>query len=916
MPERLKIITVFKKLKISFLILLVLLASVVSFTVIAFRGVGSVREQKIAFLGIIEAPGGMPNYASQAAYEQMASALDSIQRSAAGVAGVVFVLLPLLLYSMTRTLSQGLRLYKESQMDEVRRLMFDSAPIVMTVFDKNLNILDCNKEALRRYGLKNKEAFASNFFVASPDFQPDGAASLQKGREVMQKCLEQGYLQFEWMHQTAAGEPIPSEVICFSIKHNGEDLVLAYAIDLRELKKSEKERQEAAERVQLMFENTPLFIEYWDENFDCIDSNHKAVDIYDLGHKEEYTKRWFDFFPETQKDGRPSREYWANYLKKVLDEGSAACDFIGVRGSGEPVFYDVIGYRMKLNDKNVVVTYSSDVSELKRSVKMAHDEKLRVEAAEENSRAKSRFLARMSHEIRTPIAAVLGISEIQLRSKLALEQEEAFAKIHNSANILLGIVNDLLDLSKIEAGKMTIDSDVYDAAGMLSDVVQLNLVYLGSKKIDFIVDVDERLPAKLVGDELRVKQILNNLLSNAFKYTDAGFVKLKVVALPGENLEIAISDSGHGMNEDQLEALFNEYARFHEKEMKFSKGTGLGMAITASLLELMGGKIDVQSKTGKGTCVTVKIPQKAAGEKLLGAESVTALKELRTDSKSIAKKLNFVPQAMPEGRVLVVDDVDTNLYVAKGLLAMYKVQVETCDSGIEALEKIAGGQRFDIVFMDHMMPDLDGIEATRILRERGYDAPIVALTANALIGQAEEFLKNGFDGFISKPIQVTHLDAILTKFIRDKRVTEPSVQPAAMPEVESLSDADLEAELESLGIDLSDLDSAGGNALDDFLASPEMAEKIREDFLESQRDAPSEIKQGINAGDIDTATRLAHNLKNIAGLLNDKPLAKAAAQVEAALRTLEGGGSLEQNLLDDLEREHARAYKTAAGRQF
>ena len=636
---------------------------------------------------------------------------------------------------------------RERGMNETRQMMFDAAPVVMTVFDKELNIIDCNQEGLRRYGFASKEEYAGNFFGASPKFQPDGKDSVEKGREAIVKCFRDGYASFEWMHQTLAGEPIPSEIICFPLTYNGADVMLSYAIDLRELKKSLDMARETEERTKL---------------------------IVDL-------------------------------------------------------------------------------------------EKERALAAEENSKIKSRFLARMSHEIRTPIAAVLGISEIQLRgSGLGGEQEEAFAKIHSSASILLGIVNDILDLSKIEAGKMSVAQEKFGLAAMLCDVAQLNLALLGSKAINFAVDADETLPAEMYGDELRLKQALNNLLSNAFKYTSAGTVELKVLddgekETGSRDLRFVISDTGCGMTEQQLAALFDEYARFTENDEKPQAGTGLGMPITKSLVGLMGGTIDVSSSFGVGTRVSVALRLKDAGSGPIGTAAARDIREFKMDSGSIRKKMSFVPEPMPYGRVLVVDDVDTNLYVARGLMQVYELQVETCDSGYEAIERLRRGEAYDVVFMDHMMPGMDGVETTKAIREMGYAAPIVALTANALIGQAEEYARRGFDGFISKPIQATPLDACLNKFVKGRH----------RPDGAS-------------GTDFAGFDGRGGEP-EEFAASEEMMREIREDFLETQRGAREEIAAAMEAGEHRAAARLSHNLKNLAAMLGDKKLAAAAGDAEKRL---------------------------------
>ncbi|MCL2226160.1 MAG: ATP-binding protein [Oscillospiraceae bacterium] len=236
--------------------------------------------------------------------------------------------------------------------------------------------------------------------------------------------------------------------------------------------------------------------------------------------------------------------------------------------------------------------------------------------AEGNNRAKSKFLARMSHELRTPLSAILGISEMELlKSDLPSETEDAFARIYISASNLLKIVNDILDLSKIEAGKMTLAEEKYELAGMIRDVVQLNTAYVGDKELDFFVTVDKSLPEHLIGDELRIKQMLTNILSNAFKYTNTGAVTLTVCATDSESLSttdliVSIRDTGRGMTEAQRAAIFDEYARFHENESRIINGTGLGMPITFDLLRLMGGRIDIDSQVGKGTTVTIVLPQR------------------------------------------------------------------------------------------------------------------------------------------------------------------------------------------------------------------------------------------------------------------------------------------------------------------
>ena len=399
------------------------------------------------------------------------------------------------------------------------------------------------------------------------------------------------------------------------------------------------------------------------------------------------------------------------------------------------------------------------------------------EEAEISNKAKSAFLSTMSHEIRTPMNAILGISEIQLqKEKLEPDLKEAFEKIYSSGDLLLGIINDILDLSKIEAGKLELINSRYEIASLISDAAQLNVMRIGSKMIDFQVIINEKIPSHLLGDELRIKQILNNLLSNAFKYTDSGTVKLIIDAEATSDEEVCliieVSDTGQGMTEEQVGKLFDEYSRFNQEANRTAEGTGLGMSIARKLINMMNGDIKVKSEPGKGSTFTVRVFQGKCEAVELGSETADNLRQFRTHSRAFMKRVQISREPMPYGRVLVVDDVEANIYVSKGLLAPYYLEVDSVNSGVSAINKIKSGEVYDIIFMDHMMPEMDGIEAVRHIRNLQYKEPIVALTANAIAGQLEIFIKNGFDDFISKPIDIRQLNTILNKFVRDKQPQE------------------------------------------------------------------------------------------------------------------------------------------------
>ncbi|MDR0323735.1 MAG: response regulator, partial [Treponema sp.] len=407
------------------------------------------------------------------------------------------------------------------------------------------------------------------------------------------------------------------------------------------------------------------------------------------------------------------------------------------------------------------------------------------------NQAKSRFLATMSHEIRTPLNAVIGLSEIVLtRGKLLDDSRNDIQQIHRSGSSLLGIINDILDVSKIEAGGFKINPAEYETASLINDTVNQNVVRIGSKPITFVLEIDGDFPRKLFGDELRVKQILTNILSNAIKYTQKGKIILAVsweyccimghISKKEVILRFTVQDSGIGIRLENIDKLFTDYTQLDAKENRDVEGTGLGLAISKKLVEMMGGNITVTSKYGHGSTFTVTIIQGLVEGKGIGEEIAEKLKQFHYRDLNSEKIIDH--SWMPYGKVLVVDDVPVNLQVVKGLLEPYGIKVYTAASGQEAVDKVCSGKKYDLVFMDHMMPVMDGIEAVRNIRvwedkqPQKTRVPIIALTANALVGNIEMFLSKGFDGFLAKPVEVVELDAALNSWIRDKQSPETLLQ--------------------------------------------------------------------------------------------------------------------------------------------
>ncbi|MCL2207669.1 MAG: ATP-binding protein [Fibromonadales bacterium] len=386
------------------------------------------------------------------------------------------------------------------------------------------------------------------------------------------------------------------------------------------------------------------------------------------------------------------------------------------------------------------------------------------EQAEQSNRAKSAFLANMSHEIRTPMNAIIGMAELALRKGLADEAREEILTIKRSGENLLSIINDILDLSKIESGKLEIVPRDYCFSSLANDVISIIKTKLAGSEIRFDVCIDGNIPNALFGDETRVRQILLNVLSNAVKYTKNGFISLSVNGEIQEediiHLTMSVADSGIGIKREDISKAFENFVQVDLDTNKGTEGTGLGLSITKNLVNAMGGNISVESEYGKGSIFTIALPQK------IRSREPAAF--IRNSGEFMAFTVKF---NAPDAAILVVDDIKTNLSVAEGLILPYKIQVDTAlsgEAGIEAIKK----KRYDLVFMDHMMPMMDGVEATRRIREFARDLPVIALTANALYGVKEMFLSNGFNDFLSKPIDIAKLEAVLEKWIPKEKQLE------------------------------------------------------------------------------------------------------------------------------------------------
>lgn len=483
------------------------------------------------------------------------------------------------------------------------------------------------------------------------------------------------------------------------------------------------------------------------------------------------------------------------------------------------------------------------------------------ENAESASKAKSIFLANMSHEIRTPINGILGMDSMLLKECKDESLRDYALNIQSAGQTLLSLINDILDISKIESGKMEILPVTYSVFTVLNDCYNMVAIRAHDKNLELVMDISPDIPRSLFGDEVRIRQVVNNLLSNAVKYTNEGSItlsvrseKLSVDPIQGGNskqvkLFIQVKDTGIGIREKDREKLFADFVRLDEKRNRNIEGTGLGLNLTKQLLDMMGGSIEVESTYGEGSVFTVCLLQQVSDEKPLG------------DFEKLYKQhVNVVDAAherfeAPEAKILVVDDVQMNLKVFAGLLKDTKIQIDTAMNGAEALELIQG-KHYDVIFLDHMMPVMDGVEAFRRMKllEKNPNAitPVVMLTANAVSDARNGYMDEGFSDYMAKPIREEVLLSTLKKFLskdlvkvvheREEKTCNPAETVSAMPQV-ALTDM---------------LDMATGLAY--CMNDKKFYKEMLDEYVKSEKTA--ELKEYFEKGDLEYYRITVHAVKS------------------------------------------------------
>ncbi|MCR4818508.1 MAG: response regulator [Fretibacterium sp.] len=510
-----------------------------------------------------------------------------------------------------------------------------------------------------------------------------------------------------------------------------------------------------------------------------------------------------------------------------------------------------------------------------RKARLAREFNEKASLAAAASEAKSSFLSNMSHEIRTPINAVLGMNEMIQRESSEENVLEYSENIRTAGSTLLGLINDILDFSKIEAGKMEIIPVDYDLSSVINDLVNMIQTRADNKGLLLKLDFDENTPKMLNGDEVRIKQVVTNILTNAVKYTKEGSVTFRIAheRIPDDTesvfLDFSVSDTGIGIKPEDIKKLFSEFERIEEERNRNIEGTGLGMNITKRLLEMMGTSLKVESVYGQGSTFSFRLRQKVVKWEALGDYEVAYRASLSARKKYRAKF------TAPEARVLVVDDTPMNLTVFRSLLKQTKIQIDTAGSGSEGLT-LTREKKYDIVFLDHMMPDMDGIETLHRLRadEEGLNlhTPVVCLTANAISGAREKYLAEGFNDYLTKPIDAMKLEAMMMVYLPKEKQIVATGDAAAREEEPA-------AELPDWLLGIEEIDTASGQT---HCGGGEGYLDMLKIYGEDAAANADRIEKFWRARDLSNTTIRVHALKSTSRAIGAESLGALAARLESA----------------------------------
>lgn len=527
-----------------------------------------------------------------------------------------------------------------------------------------------------------------------------------------------------------------------------------------------------------------------------------------------------------------------------------------------------------LKDNELIQGYMMTIVDVTKIIEQNHLMKRLVLQTEDANRAKTNFVSNMSHEIRTPMNSIVGITEILLRSRHSPKEQEYLLNIQSSGRVLLTIINDVLDCSKMEAGKMQLFDEPYDTCSLFHDLRISMENRIGHSGLELIYDIDQDIPCKLKGDMGRIRQVIINLVNNAIKYTEKGSVRFSVRVRQKNTdkvmLYYEVADTGIGIREEDQKILFDAFQRVEMDRNRYVEGTGLGLTISQNLVNMMGGVIEVESEYGKGSRFFFTIEQTIIDPTPVSAVNYNGQKDNVTEKEA---ECLFIA---PEAHILLVDDNELNLVVAKELLKPLRMQIDTAENGLQAVKMVRGSQ-YDLVLMDHMMPVMDGIEAAKAIRalpeDKYQNLPIIALTANAMVDARKEFLNAGMNGFVAKPIDFTRICNQLKLWLPKDLVRDVPKEEAKKLLTDDLSDREIQPENPQTEFSFGEgVKHCGSKAA---------LMKTIQIFYRTIDSKANKIEQCLKEGLISDYVIEVHALKSSALLIGAVPLSEAAKELES-----------------------------------